>query len=55
MKKSKAIEQRIEKAIDEKFSLLKNIDRNDGLKIIPIAWWGVYRKSSNKNYKNRKG
>lgn len=36
MKKSKAIEQRIEKAIDEKSSLLKNIDRNDGLKIIPI-------------------
>lgn len=36
MKKSKAIEQRIEKAIDEKSSLLKNIDRNDSLKIIPI-------------------
>ena len=36
MKKSKAIEQRIEKAIDEKSSLLKNIDRNDSLKIISI-------------------
>ena len=36
MKKSKVIEQRIEKAIDEKSSLLKNIDRNDSLKMIPL-------------------
>lgn len=36
MKKSKVIEQRIEKAIDEKSSLLKNIDKNEDLKIIPI-------------------
>lgn len=36
MKKSKVIEQRIEKAIYEKNDLLKNIDRNDNLKIIPI-------------------
>ena len=37
MKKSKVMEQRIEKAIDEKASLLKNIDRNDSLKIIPLV------------------
>ena len=36
MKKSKVMEQRIEKAIDEKTNLLKNIDRNDNLKIIPL-------------------
>ena len=36
MKKSKVMERRIEKAIDEKSNLLKNIDRNDILKIIPI-------------------
>lgn len=36
MKKSKVIEKRIEKAIDEKSSLLNNIDRNDTLKIIPL-------------------
>lgn len=36
MKKSKVIEKRIEKAIDEKSSLLNNIDRNDNLKIIPL-------------------
>lgn len=36
MKKSKVMEQRIEKAIDEKTTLLRNIDRNDSLKIIPI-------------------
>ena len=36
MKKSKVMEQRIEKAIDEKSNLLKNVDRNDSLKIIPI-------------------
>ena len=31
------MEGRIEKAIDEKTNLLKNIDRNDSLKIIPIG------------------
>ena len=36
MKKSKVMERRIEKAIDEKTNLLKNIDRNDSLKIIPL-------------------
>ncbi len=36
MKKSKVIEQRIDKAIDEKSNLLKNVDKNESLKIIPI-------------------
>ena len=36
MKRSKAIEQRIDKAINEKSSLLKNIDKNEDLKIIPL-------------------
>ena len=36
MKKSKIMEQRIDKAIDEKTNLLKNIDKNESLKIIPI-------------------
>ena len=36
MKKSKIMEQRIQKAIDEKTNLLKNIDKNDTLKIIPL-------------------
>lgn len=36
MKKSKVIEKRIAKAIDEKTNLLKNIDRNEDLKIVPI-------------------
>ena len=36
MKKSKVIEQRIQKAIDEKAGLLKNIDKNENLKIVPI-------------------
>ena len=36
MKRSKVIEQRIEKAIEDKSSLLKNIDRNDSLKIVPV-------------------
>ena len=36
MKSSKVMEQRIERAIDEKSSLLKNIDRNDSLKIVPL-------------------
>lgn len=36
MKKSKAIEQRVERAIDEKSNLLKNIDKNESLKIVPI-------------------
>ena len=37
MKSSKVMEQRIEKAIDEKTNLLKNIDRNDSLKLIPVT------------------
>lgn len=36
MKNAKSMEQRISKEIDEKSNLLKNIDRNDSLKIIPI-------------------
>ena len=36
MKKSKVIEQRIEKMIDEKTNLLKNVDTNETLKIIPL-------------------
>lgn len=36
MKKSKVMEQRLEKAIDEKTNLLKNVDRNEELKIIPL-------------------
>ena len=36
MKKSKVMEKRTEKAIEEKSSLLKNIDRNDSLKIVPL-------------------
>lgn len=36
MKSSKVMEQRIEKAIDEKENLLRNIDRNDKLKLIPL-------------------
>ncbi len=35
MKKSKVMEKRIGKAIEEKSTLLKNIDRNDTLKIVP--------------------
>ena len=37
MKSSKVLEQRIEKAIDDKTKLLKNVDRNDSLKLIPIT------------------
>ena len=36
MKSSKVMEQRIEKSIEEKNNLLRNIDRNDTLKIIPL-------------------
>lgn len=36
MKKSKVIEKRIEKSIEEKSNLLNNIDRNDSLKIVPL-------------------
>lgn len=36
MKKSKVIEKRIEKSIEQKSILLNNIDRNDTLKIIPL-------------------
>ncbi|MBR3280855.1 MAG: ABC-F type ribosomal protection protein [Clostridia bacterium] len=36
MKSSKVMEQRIEKAINEKATLLKNVDRNDSLKIISL-------------------
>ncbi len=36
MKTSKVMEDRISKAIEEKSTLLKNIDRSDSLKVIPI-------------------
>lgn len=36
MKKAKIIENRIDKAIDEKSKLLNNVDRSDELKIIPL-------------------
>ncbi len=36
MKKSKVMEQRIEKAINEKTNLLKNVDKNESLKILPL-------------------
>ena len=36
MKRSKVLERRIEKAIEEKSSLLNNVDRSDSLKIIPL-------------------
>lgn len=36
MKKSKVMEKRIGKAIEEKEHLLNNIDRNDTLKIVPL-------------------
>ena len=36
MKKSKVMEKRIEKEIEEKSSLLNNIDRNESLKIVPL-------------------
>lgn len=36
MKRSKVMQQRIEKAIDEKNNLLRNIDRNETLKLIPL-------------------
>lgn len=36
MKRSKVMEQRIEKAIDEKTNLLRNVDKNEKLKIIPL-------------------
>lgn len=36
MKKSKVMEKRIEKSIDEKTNLLKNIDRNENLTIKPL-------------------
>ena len=36
MKSSKVMEQRIEKSIEEKTNLLRNIDKNDTLKIIPL-------------------
>jgi len=37
MKTSKVMEQKIEKSIAEKSNLLKNIDRNDNLKLIPLT------------------
>ena len=37
MKSSKVMEQRLEKAIDEKTNLLRNVDRNDKLKLIPLT------------------
>lgn len=36
MKKSKVMEKRIQKSIDQKSNLLNNIDRSDNLKIIPL-------------------
>lgn len=36
MKKSKVMEERIGKAIEEKSNLLNNVDRNEDLKIVPI-------------------
>ena len=36
MKRSKVLERRIEKAIEEKSSLLNNVDRSDDLKIVPL-------------------
>lgn len=36
MKKSKVMEKRIEKAIEEKSGLLKNMERNDSLKMVPL-------------------
>ena len=36
MRSSKVMEQRTQKAIDEKANLLKNIDKNEDLKIIPL-------------------
>lgn len=36
MKKSKVMEKKIEKAMEEKSNLLKNIDRNDSLKMVPL-------------------
>ena len=36
MKRSKVIEKRIENELEQKSSLLNNIDRNDSLKIIPL-------------------
>lgn len=36
MKKSKVLEKRIEKSIEQKSNLLNNVDRNDSLKIIPL-------------------
>lgn len=36
MKKSKVMERRIDKAIEEKSNLLNNIDRSDTLKIVPL-------------------
>ncbi len=36
MKRAKVMEQRIEKSIEEKSNLLKNIDKNENLKILPI-------------------
>ena len=37
MKSSKVMEQRIDRAIDEKTNLLRNVDRNDKLKLIPLT------------------
>ena len=36
MKRSKVLERRIDKAIEEKSSLLNNVDRSDALKIVPL-------------------
>ncbi len=36
MKKSKVMEKRTQKSIEEKSNLLKNLERNDNLKIVPL-------------------
>ena len=36
MKKSKVMEKRMEKSIEEKSSLLHNIDKNESLKVVPL-------------------
>ena len=36
MKKSKVMEKRIQKSIEQKSNLLNNIDRSDNLKIVPL-------------------
>lgn len=37
MKKSKVMEKRIQKAIEQKSNLLKNVDKNESLKVVPLS------------------